>query len=172
MTEAWAKCKGSVEKWRKFKTLVDRFESGKYKHCRNVTEIEFKFLYPRLDANVSKSRNHLLKSVFSLHPSTGRVCVPIENIHAFNPMEAPTIAQLLAEYKDYLAAGKDPAHCTSFCFCFANCYQKILVVDKSGMGEYVDYFRRFIAKLPKNQFATIEEMQAASGKLEKMKIDS
>ena len=52
------------------------------------------------------------------------------------------------------------------------------------MGEYVDYFRRFIAGLPKSQYLTIEEMQKAREKeeggakakigssVERMKIDS
>jgi len=41
------------------------------------------------------------------------------------------------------------------------------------MGEYVNYFRRLINVMPKNQFMTIEEMQKdeiAKTKSEKMKI--
>jgi DNA primase small subunit len=63
-------------------------------------EVVLRYTYPRLDINVSKMRNHLLKSPFCVHPKTGRVCVPISKAEhrTFDPFAVPTISQIVQEY--------------------------------------------------------------------------
>ena len=64
----------------------------------------FTYLYPRLDANVSTGINHLLKSVWCIHPKTGKsklsllylvgkICVPIDSRKPdeFKVEEVPTL---------------------------------------------------------------------------------
>mmetsp|Transcript_17442 Transcript_17442/g.38683 ORF Transcript_17442/g.38683 Transcript_17442/m.38683 type:complete len:457 (-) Transcript_17442:83-1453(-) len=67
------------------------------------TELVFTHCYARLDANVSKTQNHLLKSAFCVHPKTGRVCVPIDPAQAdsFDPFSVPTVRSLCAEVDAY-----------------------------------------------------------------------
>lgn len=62
-------------------------------------DVVLEYTYPRLDIEVSKKLNHLLKSPFVVHPGTGRVCVPIDTrrLDEFDPLGVPTVQGLLAE---------------------------------------------------------------------------
>lgn len=62
-------------------------------------EIMLQYCYPRLDVNVSKGVNHLLKSPFSVHPKTGRISVPIDlkELEKFDPFAVPTISLICEE---------------------------------------------------------------------------
>jgi len=68
-------------------------------------QLVFTHCYPRLDANVSKMQNHLLKSPFCVHPKTGRVCVPIDPQEAekFDPFTVPTVRALCNQVCPYLS---------------------------------------------------------------------
>jgi DNA primase small subunit len=105
--EKWLEFVDGVEKILAKNQLNNKRQSvGNDQRKRNLMELKtclqeivFAYLYPRLDANVSKQRNHLLKSPFAVHPKTGRVCVPVDasTIEAFDPFAVPTLGQLQDE---------------------------------------------------------------------------
>ncbi|CAK9302510.1 unnamed protein product [Gordionus sp. m RMFG-2023] len=109
--ESQTKSMSSIDKWNIMSKIVSRETSkGKYQKsskCRQ--EIMLQYCYPRLDVNVTTGLNHLLKSPFSVHPKTGRVCVPIdiENIDEFKPLKVPTIDLLCDEINAYEMSSKD-----------------------------------------------------------------
>ncbi|GAV65780.1 DNA_primase_S domain-containing protein, partial [Cephalotus follicularis] len=89
----------NIVRWDQLKKIL---QSGRQKVqglSRCVEEIVFSFTYPRLDMEVSKHMNHLLKAPFCVHPKTGRVCVPIDpdECDEFDPTTVPTLSQLLEE---------------------------------------------------------------------------
>ncbi|BGP16015.1 hypothetical protein JCM10213_005434 [Rhodosporidiobolus nylandii] len=69
------------------------------KHGEAVDDLIIQYTYPRIDTEVSRKLNHLLKAPFCVHPGTGKVCVPIlaSQIDSFDPDTVPTVGKLLLE---------------------------------------------------------------------------
>ena len=100
----------SLDKWAELRRKVNLFlnaraKPGQPNNAKNKSvatalhRIVLGYVYPRLDVNVSKQLNHLLKAPFCVHPKTGRVCVPVrvEDADTFDPEEVPTLEQLERE---------------------------------------------------------------------------
>lgn len=102
----------SKEKWDKLASCLKNFEFSngtpnrkygeynKYELC--LKEIKLNFLYPRLDINVSKHINHLLKAPFCVHPKTGLISVPLsrEEIYDFTLEKVPNIFSCIDDHKN------------------------------------------------------------------------
>lgn len=137
----------NVVRWEQLKQLL---QSGKQKATgirRCVEEIVFSFTYPRLDMEVSKHMNHLLKAPFCIHPKTGRVCVPIDPdvCDEFDPTNVPTLSKLLREINTVgLQVEGDK------------------VWERTSMGKSIRYFRgSFLQPLMKSCKEEIEESYSA-----------
>lgn len=105
-------------------------------------DIILEYTYPRLDIEVSKHRNHLLKSPFVVHPGTGRVCVPIDtkNCEEFDPLTTPTVTDLLQEINEWKAPEETESE-----------EKKLQDWEKTSLKPYVEYFRTFVLTLMKDE---------------------
>ncbi|XP_053173092.1 DNA primase small subunit [Scomber japonicus] len=86
-------------RWELIKKQAIRKQGTAKKGQHFEKEIMLQYCYPRLDVNVSKGVNHLLKSPFSVHPKTGRISVPMDlkELDTFDPFSVPTISLICAE---------------------------------------------------------------------------
>lgn len=93
------KLRNSSQRWEAFTKRLKKQKGGLKKGAYADFEIMLQYCYPRLDVNVSRGVNHLLKSPFSVHPKTGRVSVPIDvkAVDQFDPFCVPTISQICQE---------------------------------------------------------------------------
>ncbi|PWN40000.1 prim-pol domain-containing protein [Ceraceosorus guamensis] len=100
--------RSSLDKWQDIMTIAAKAGEMRARTTWRpaMEDIILQYTYPRIDAEVSKHMNHLLKAPFVVHPATGRVCVPLDprQIHQFDPdSDAPTIGEL---FRDLNAAQK------------------------------------------------------------------
>jgi len=125
--DAWArKEEAGLQRWHALEAYV------KKKHAKLpsvLVEIVFTYTYPRLDVNVSKGMNHLLKSPWCVHPKTGRVCVPVdpETAADFDPSTTPT----LRSCADQLDASGSAAKTE---------------IQRTALGQYEAEFDRFLKR--------------------------
>lgn len=106
-------------------------------------EIVLQLAYPRLDINVSKGTNHLLKSPFVIHPKTGKVAVPINpgNAHLFDPGKVPTLFLLHSQ----LSQMKENE---------SNSNRRPLDYKRTDLADYVAVFANFVDELLKDDAET------------------
>ncbi|CAK9195968.1 unnamed protein product [Sphagnum jensenii] len=121
----------NASRWRQLKQTLESKQKGQaLRRC--VEEIVFSYTYPRLDMEVSKHMNHLLKAPFCVHPKTGRVCVPIDpqKCETFDPTTVPTLSQLLNELNE-----NEAKHSS------INNGSKTRDLEKTSLGRAVHFFQ-------------------------------
>ncbi|XP_012258852.2 DNA primase small subunit [Athalia rosae] len=133
----------SVERWAAFKSYYESEQhSGKRRRQQNLlAEIMIQYAYPRLDINVTKGINHLLKSPFCVHPKSGKVSVPFnpKAVDKFNPLAVPTINLLIEEINVY-----DSKENTIL---KGQITQKIKDYKKTSLNKSIHIFREFLRNL-------------------------
>ncbi|KAF2455354.1 hypothetical protein BDY21DRAFT_289575 [Lineolata rhizophorae] len=146
LQEAWASdpSRTGRQKWDDITDLAKKGAGGldldtKALH-HTQQDIVLEYTYPRLDAAVSRARNHLLKAPFCVHPGTGRVCVPIDPDKAaeFDPTGVPVVTELLEEIDRWEAGEGDEE-------------SKVPDWDKTSLKPYVGFFKDFVTRLEKDE---------------------
>ena len=133
---SWNEDSDPVDRWNELQRAVRRYNAKESKFVVStrlcLQRIVFKHLFPRLDVEVSKHMNHLLKSPFSVHPKTGRVCVPMdpENVANFDPFKVPTINELF----DELNASNPSA-------------SPRRIYESTSVAPYIEEFKNFLGPL-------------------------
>ncbi|KAE9961733.1 hypothetical protein BLS_001455 [Venturia inaequalis] len=167
LAKKWDSAPGrsSERKWADIKTVAETV----LKHQKDAKavvaarkEIVLEYTYPRLDAEVSKKLNHLLKSPFCVHPGTGRVCVPIDtrNLDDFDPFAVPTVTELLGQIDEY-----DRTHKKEDVDMEGTKLgeKKMADWEKTKLKPYVDYFRAFVSGLLKEERGFKREREEGDG---------
>lgn len=89
----------SADKWVDIEKYYNELKINSFDLNDWRKEMVLQMLYPRLDVNVSKQLNHLLKSPFCVHPGTGNVCIPFDPENKiFDPFnDAPTLQDIFKQ---------------------------------------------------------------------------
>lgn len=149
LQQEFEKEKKPEKRWKLIKEEAIRKQSTAKKGQYFENEIMLQYCYPRLDANVSKGVNHLLKSPFSVHPKTGCISVPINvsELDKFDPFSVPTISLICEELdrprpgeeKEKLEDAKEKADEKD-----AIEKRKSRDYKRTSLAKYIKYFDQFL----------------------------
>lgn len=100
------------------------------------------YCYPRLDINVSKGLNHLLKSPFCVHPKTGKISIPFNPkvVDKFDPLTVPTLNIVIKEIDAYDDKNKAVEGDVGSA-------KKIKDYKKTSLNKSLHVFQEFLRKL-------------------------
>ncbi|XP_077430927.1 DNA primase small subunit [Vanacampus margaritifer] len=139
--------KNPEKRWQLIMEQASRKQAAAKKGQHFEKEIMLQYCYPRLDVNVSKGVNHLLKSPFSVHPKTGRISVPMDltELDTFDPFNVPTISLLceeldrakVAEVEDENEEIKENEEVSAE-------KRKIRDYKRTSLAKYIKYFDTFL----------------------------
>ncbi|KAJ8295181.1 DNA primase small subunit [Rhodotorula toruloides] len=140
----------SVERWTALAPIPSSSKEPKHKaekYKEAVTEIIVQYTYPRIDTEVSRKLNHLLKAPFCIHPGTGKVCVPLlaSQIDSFDPDTVPTVGRLLLELEDLARRGDSSADW-----------------GKTSLRPYVELFERHAEGVVRDRAREVKAEKAVS----------
>ena len=157
LRKKWAAAPGarsSARKWADIDAVAQGLGGGGGLDARALLEakrdVVLEYTYPRLDVEVSKKLNHLLKSPFVVHPKTGRVCVPIDprRLDRFDPFAVPTVTDLLAEIdawdRDAAAAAKGEGEGEGEA---SDPDRRLQDYEKTSLKPYIEVFKEHVAAL-------------------------
>lgn len=90
------RCSSSQDCWNKMIAQCQQYKPRRGKANYFLHEVKLQHCFPRLDANVTRGLNHLLKLPFCVHPKTGNICVPIDihDIDNFDIFKVPNLKTL------------------------------------------------------------------------------
>lgn len=158
LRKKWASAPGrsSMSKWADIDSLAKSGSGSKNLDTALLRDAKqdvlLEYTYPRLDIEVSKKLNHLLKSPFVIHPGTGRVCVPIDarsgKLEQFDPLAVPTVQTLLSEIDTWAAENGDTAVIEG--------EKSIQDWEKTSLRPYIEQFRGFVNGLLKDEMADVK----------------
>ncbi|XP_004692489.1 PREDICTED: DNA primase small subunit [Condylura cristata] len=141
----------SLQRWEHLKKTASKCQNNsKNEKCGPWLELEvmLQYCFPRLDVNVSKGINHLLKSPFSVHPKTGRISVPIDlqKVEQFDPFTVPTISSICHEL-GVISANEEEKEDKAE----SDVKHRIRDYKKTSLAPYVKVFEQFLENLDKSR---------------------
>ncbi|RMZ85326.1 hypothetical protein DV737_g706, partial [Chaetothyriales sp. CBS 132003] len=162
----------SVRKWADINALAEAGVSSMLSPkalLEAKQDILFEYTYPRLDVGVGKTRIHLLKSPFVVHPGTGRVCVPIttngdmDQVEAFDPLTVPKVTDLLREIDAYTSAHGHPDAEDEYVAADGKSMRKVNDWEKTKLKPYVEMFEIFVKNLWKSESVRVKRERDEQG---------